>query len=220
MSSMILVAAGAGALALGWLAWRGWRGSRIAELRRLASSLGIARADAARVKASGWLDGLDASWPAASIENPWSGEVAGSEVLLFERRPAGRAADPIALFRVESRQVPAFDLTPRDGPTAGGAEQVTFAVGERFAELYRLACVDPAITQRLFRPEVTRFFERAENLDWRIASDGRWLGIAPWPLGERRRRLSAKHLAAFFEDAKLVFRVLMGEPPRPRIGGS
>jgi hypothetical protein len=218
VTSTILGGAGAALLLAGWLGWRLWRGSRSAEMRRLAASLGIAPVDLQRVETTGWPARLDESWPVGSIENPWAGEAAGSEALLFERRPDGRAPDPVALFRLEAREVPAFDLVPRDGPTAGAADGVALP-GERFAELYRLTCNDPGIAERLFRPEVARFFERAENLDWRIASDGAWLGVTTWPLGERRQRLSAKHLAAFFEDAKLVFRVLMGEPPRPRVGG-
>lgn len=218
MSSLLTIGVGAAALLLAWTAWRTWRTSRGAELRRMAPSLGIARAEPARVESTGWLESHGGSWPAGTVENVWSGAVLESTLLLFELAPAGRKADPVALFHVESKRVPAFDLVPRDGGAPGGDGEVPFDAGERFREIYRLVCADGTITERLFRREATRFFERAENLDWRVTSNGDWLGITTWPLGERQHRLSAKHLAAFLEDAKVVFRVLLGESSRPRIG--
>jgi hypothetical protein len=217
---MILLGGGAALVAVAWLTWKLWRGSRAAEMRRLAQSLGISRITAQRVQETGWFAHLDSSWPEGAIENAWSGEVSGAQVLLFERCPGGGSADPIALFEVAGSKAPAFDLSPRDGEPARGRGEVELSHGERFAEIYRLSCDDSTIGEKLFRPEVARFFERAENLDWRLTCDGSWLGITTWPLGQRSHRLNAKHVAAFFEDAKLVYRVLMGEPPRPRIGRS
>jgi len=218
LTNLLQIGVGAGALLLVWLIWRAWRRSRGAELRRLAPALRIAPAEPARVRETGWLDRPGADWPKGTVENVWSGEVLDSPLLLFELAPAGRKADPVALFGVAEKGVPSFDLAPRDGEPGGGAGEVAFTGGGRFSELYRLRCTEPAITERLFRSEVTGFFERAENLNWRVTSNGEWLAVTTWPVGEREHRLAAKHLAAFLEDAKLVFRVLLGESPRPRIG--
>ncbi|HVS62267.1 MAG TPA: hypothetical protein VMT85_02065 [Thermoanaerobaculia bacterium] len=217
MSTLLQIGVGAGVVILAWVAWRTWRRSRSGELRRLAPALKIEPAQPARVHETGWLENPGGRLPAGTVENVWAGEVLDSRLLLFELAPPGRKADPVALFGVEGKAVPPFDLIPRDGAPAGGEGEVPFTDGERFGEVYRLVCAEPAITDHLFRRDVTGFFERAENLNWRVTSNGAWLGVTTWPLAERERRLSAKHLAAFLEDAKLVFRVLLGESPRPRI---
>jgi hypothetical protein len=216
MNELWILAAAIGAALVGYLVWRGWRSSRSVQLRRIARTLGLERAEAlAAVEAAEPLRLSPLHAERSRLTGAWRGELLGAELWAAEMQRHGAAADPLVLVHAAQDPLPAFELVPRSGAGEGG---LRLAQPRRFTELFALRADDEDATLGLFRDEVLGFFERAENLSWILISRGGWLAIAVAPLGERRHALDPKHFAGFVEDAKVVYRVLRGAPPRPRIG--
>jgi hypothetical protein len=216
MNELVISGLVLGAAAASFLVWRGLRSSRRAQLRRIAHSLGLERvADRAVLEDAGPLRRKPFEGPDTQLVTAWRGSLLEAQLWAIELARGRAPADPVVLLRDGSDPLPPFELLPRGnaGPTG-----LQFHGHERFGELFALHCEDEEAVRRVFRDEVVGFFERAENLSWLLVADGDWLAITVTPLGERRRRLDPKHLAGFVEDAKVLYRVLRGAPPRPRIG--
>jgi hypothetical protein len=211
VSAAVVVAVGAGVLA-----WRAWRGSRGAQLRRITRGLGLARdRDRSALATAPPLDRPPFGDAHVQIVGAWRGELLGAQLWALELQRSGAAPDPVVVLR-GGEPLPALELLPRSA--TGGETGIAFPGHERFTELFLLRGDDEPAIRRVFRDEVVGFFERAENLSWVLVAAGGWLAISVAPMGERRRRLDPKHFAGFVEDAKVVYRVLQGAPPRPRIG--
>jgi hypothetical protein len=217
MSELLIPAVAIGAVLLAWLVWRGWRNSRGSQLRRIARTLGLERApERAAIEGAEPLRRPPLQAEHAHATSAWRGELLGAELWAIELQRGHAAPDPVVLLRCATDPLPAFELLPHG--SAAGEPGVRFAESRRFAELFALRGADEEAIRRVFRDEVLGFFERAENLSWVLIATGDWLAIAVAPLGERRHKLDPKHFAGFVEDAKVLYRVLRGAPPRPRVG--
>ena len=217
MSDLAIPAATLGAILLAWLVWRGWRTSRGAQLRRIARTLGLERAtDRSAIEAAPPLRRPPLHGEPAHATSAWRGELLGAELWAIELQRGHAAPDPVVLLRCTADPLPAFELLPQG--SAAGEAGLRFGEARRFGELFTLRGADETALRRLFRDEVLGFFERAENLSWVLIATEDWLAIAVAPLGERKHKLDPKHFAGFVEDAKVLYRVLRGAPPRPRVG--
>ena len=199
-------AAGMAALFAGWWFLAGW-GLHRRQLKRLGRSLGLRlERDTGAVEKSGLLRSPLFHDGSARCENMLRGRTDGAEAFIFDYCRRGRTPDPVACFRMEKGALPAFELRPRLRPA--DEPGLAFDSNPRFGDVYALSGGEEAALRRLFDGEVLTFFVRSENQDWAVVSTGEWLAVTVWPHGRRQRRLEAKQVMGFVEDARQVLRLL------------
>ena len=142
-----------------------------------------------------------------------AGRLAGGEALIFDysyRTPTRVGKESIAVeqtvaaFRFRGRELPAFELSPRDVidrvMTAAGAGELPFPANPELSRRFRLRSEDANAVLRLFNPAVLHVFERLGD-DFRQTVEGAGDCIVVYNPG---RTFDAGGIKAFVTEATTV----------------